>query len=149
MLHYQTNMHVSLVLKTTSGKHLITYFRKKKQDYPEKTHNICERIDWFFICNCLHTLHCCEKSISDVDDDCSHNGILKTFIKTQCNPNSCDLLSISLSFPLSCSKTSDCQDKRDNCGYLQSMDYCRIMTWYMDKNCRKTCGLCSNGKFYF
>ena len=39
-------------------------------------------------------------------------------------------------------KPEDCQDKRDDCDSLKKMDYCKLMSPFMNVNCRKTCGLC-------
>ncbi|XP_028393641.1 mucin-5AC-like [Dendronephthya gigantea] len=43
-------------------------------------------------------------------------------------------------------ENEECQDKRDNCENLKSMDYCRLMRFFMKENCRKTCQFCSNGQ---
>ena len=38
----------------------------------------------------------------------------------------------------------DCGNKRDNCYDMVAMDYCRLMSTFMEENCREACGLCSN-----
>ena len=44
--------------------------------------------------------------------------------------------------PSSVPDTEDCRDQRENCDSLKEMNYCKLMVFFMDKNCRKTCGFC-------